>query len=84
MGVALGMTWTFVVGIAYRQRAMRSFSGVAASLIFFGMLAITFSWQVDQNLEGDLVALKLPFQSFRVHKALQRYRDDRRLQSLGL
>ena len=35
LGVALGMAWTFVVGIAYRQRAMRSFNGIAASLIFF-------------------------------------------------
>jgi len=59
MGVALGMTWTFVVGIAYRQRAMRSFNGVAASLIFFGMLATTFAWQVEQNLENDIAALKL-------------------------
>jgi membrane protein DedA with SNARE-associated domain len=60
MGVALGMAWTFVVGIAYRQRALRSFNGVAASLIFFGMLTITFAWQVDQNLEADIAALKLP------------------------
>ena len=60
MGVALGMTWTFVVGIAYRQRAVRSFNGTAASLIFFGMLAATFTWQVDQNLEDDIAALKLP------------------------
>jgi hypothetical protein len=60
MGVALGMAWTFVVGIAYRQRALRSFNGMAASLIFFGMLAITFAWQVEQNLEGDIAALKLP------------------------
>ncbi len=60
MGVALGMAWTFVVGIAYRQRALRSFNGMAASLIFFGMLAATFTWQVDQNLEGDIAALKLP------------------------
>jgi membrane-associated phospholipid phosphatase len=59
MGVALGMTWTFVVGIAYRQRAMRSFNGMAASLIFFGMLATTFAWQVDQNLENDIAAFKL-------------------------
>ena len=59
MGVALGMTWTFVVGIAYRQRAMRSFNGMAASLIFFGMLAATFAWQVDQNLEKDIAAFKL-------------------------
>ena len=60
MGVALGMAWTFVVGIAYRQRAMRSFNGMVASLIFFGMLAVTFAWQVGQNLEDDLAALKLP------------------------
>lgn len=60
MGVALGMAWTFVVGIAYRQRALRSFNGAAACLIFFGMLAITFSWQVGQNLDRDIAALKLP------------------------
>lgn len=60
MGVALGMTWTFVVGIAYRQRAVRSFNGMAASLIFFGMLAATFAWQVEQKLEADIAALKLP------------------------
>jgi hypothetical protein len=60
MGVALGMAWTFVVGIAYRQRAMRPFNGMAASLIFYGMLASTFTWQVAQNLESDIAALKLP------------------------
>jgi membrane-associated phospholipid phosphatase len=60
VGVALGMAWTFVVGIAYRQRAMRSFNGTAASLIFFGMLAATFTWQVEQNLESDIAALRLP------------------------
>jgi undecaprenyl-diphosphatase len=60
MGVALGLAWTFVVGIAYRQRAVRSFNGMAASLIFFGMLAATFAWQVDQNLEDDIAALKQP------------------------
>ncbi|NOR18969.1 MAG: hypothetical protein GQ538_02630 [Xanthomonadales bacterium] len=60
VGVALGMAWTFVVGIAYRQRAMRAFNGTAASLIFFGMLAATFAWQVEQNLERDIAALKVP------------------------
>lgn len=60
VGVALGMAWTFVVGIAYRQRAMRAFNGTAASLIFFGMLAATFAWQVGQNLESDIAALKVP------------------------
>jgi undecaprenyl-diphosphatase len=60
MGMALGMAWTFIVGIAYRQRAVRSFNGMAASLIFFGMLAATFTWQVNQNIDDDLAALKLP------------------------
>ncbi|MCP4044466.1 MAG: hypothetical protein GY732_00575, partial [Gammaproteobacteria bacterium] len=60
VGVALGMAWTFVVGIAYRQRAQHSFNGMAASLIFFGMLAMTFAWQVEQNIEADTAALKLP------------------------
>lgn len=60
MGVALGMAWTFVVGIAYRQRAVQAFNGLTASLIFFGMLAATFAWQVDQDLESDIAALKLP------------------------
>jgi membrane protein DedA with SNARE-associated domain/membrane-associated phospholipid phosphatase len=60
VGVSLGMAWTFVVGIAYRQRAMRSFNGVVASLIFFGTLAMTFALQVNQNLEGDVAALKVP------------------------
>jgi membrane protein DedA with SNARE-associated domain/membrane-associated phospholipid phosphatase len=62
MGVALGMAWTFVVGIAYRQRALRSFNGIAASIIFFGMLAITFAWQVEQNLDSDTAALKIPLE----------------------
>lgn len=60
MGVALGLAWTCVVGIAYRQRAMRSFNGLVASLIFFGMLTATFTWQVDQNIDSDLAALKVP------------------------
>jgi membrane-associated phospholipid phosphatase len=60
MGVALGMTWTFVVGIAYRQRAVRGFNGMAASLIFFGMLTATFVWQVGQNIEQDVEALTVP------------------------
>ena len=60
MGVALGMAWTFVVGIAYRQRVIHSFNGMAASLIFYGMLTATFAWQVEQNIDRDLQALKLP------------------------
>lgn len=70
MGVALGLFWTFVVGIAYRQRAVRTFSGMTASLIFFGMLTLTFAWQVDQNLEADRAAyqLALPQQQMQADK----------------
>jgi membrane protein DedA with SNARE-associated domain len=68
MGVALGLFWTFVVGIAYRQRAERSFNGVIASLIFFGMLAFTFAWQVGQNLDDDLAVLKVPLPEREIHQ----------------
>jgi membrane protein DedA with SNARE-associated domain len=66
MGVALGLFWTFVVGIAYRQRAVREFSGMMASLIFFGMLTLTFVWQVDQNLEDDLSAFQLTLPQYQM------------------
>jgi membrane protein DedA with SNARE-associated domain len=78
LGVALGMAWTFVVGIAYRQRAVRAFSGMAASLIFFGMLAVTFAWQVDENLEKDIAALKLPLPKVEI-TATDWWRDDWRM-----
>jgi undecaprenyl-diphosphatase len=60
LGVALGMVWTFVVGIAYRQRVKNGFSGLVASLIFFSVLAITFAAQVNLNIDRDLNALKVP------------------------
>jgi len=60
LGVALGMVWTFVVGIAYRQRVTKGFSGLTACLIFFCVLAITFAAQIDRNLNKDLHALKVP------------------------
>ncbi len=66
MGVALGLFWTFVVGIAYRQRAVRAFSGLTASLIFFGMLTLTFAWQIDQNLDNDLLVFQLPLPQHQV------------------
>ena len=78
LGVALGMAWTFVVGIAYRQRAVRAFSGMSASLIFFGMLAVTFAWQVDENLEKDIAALKLPLPKVEI-TATDWWRDDWRM-----
>jgi len=78
LGVALGMAWTFVVGIAYRQRAVRAFSGMAASLIFFGMLAVTFVWQVGENLDKDIAALKLPLPKVEISTA-DWWRDDWRM-----
>jgi membrane protein DedA with SNARE-associated domain/membrane-associated phospholipid phosphatase len=60
VGILLGFAWTTIVGIAYRQRAMQPFSGVIASVIFFGVLAVTLSAQVEQRLDGDVAALKLP------------------------
>lgn len=58
MGIAIGLAWTAVVGLAYRQRAVRRFSGVAASLIFYGSFLALFSWQVNEHLDNDLAALK--------------------------
>jgi hypothetical protein len=57
MGLVAGLAWTAIVGIAYRQRAVRRFSGAAASLIFFGSFLALFSWQVKENLDTELNAL---------------------------
>ena len=70
LGVALGMVWTFVVGITYRQRVTAGFSGLTASLIFFCVLAITFTAQVDRNLNKDLQALKLPLSKREISEAI--------------
>jgi len=60
VGAMLGLSWTAIVGIAYRQRALRPFSGAVASGIFFGTLAATMVWQVGERLEEDLAALRMP------------------------
>ena len=60
MGVAMGLAWTAIVGIAYRQRAVRRFSSAAASLIFYGSFFALFSWQVNEHFSEDLTALKAP------------------------
>jgi len=60
MGISLGLTWTAVVGIAYRQRAKRHFSGSIASLIFYGCFLSMFAWQVNEHLRPDLQALQQP------------------------
>ncbi|MEE4216092.1 MAG: VTT domain-containing protein [Xanthomonadales bacterium] len=58
MGVTAGLAWTAVVGFAYRQRAMRHFSGGMASLIFYGSLTALFTWQVNVHTEEDMAALQ--------------------------
>jgi hypothetical protein len=62
MGVMLGLVWSTVVGIAYRQRALRPFSGAVVSFIFYGSVFILFSWQVSEHADEDLdtLQIKLP------------------------
>ena len=58
MGILSGLAWAAAVGFAYRQRARRHFSGAAASLIFYGALALLFAWQVGEHTDEDLAALQ--------------------------
>ena len=60
MGMVSGLAWTAIVGIAYRQRAVRRFSGATASLIFYGSFLALASWQVNEHLAEDLLALESP------------------------
>jgi hypothetical protein len=60
MGIAMGLGWTAIVGIAYRQRAFRRFSGATASLIFYGSFLALFVWQVNEHTPDDLEALTSP------------------------
>ncbi len=58
IGIVFGLAWTMVVGIAYRQRAERHFSGGTASLIFYGAFLILFAWQVHEHSSTDLELLQ--------------------------
>ena len=60
MGMAMGLIWASVVGIAYRQRAFRRFSGMAASLIFYLSFFALFAWQVHEHQADELAALSTP------------------------
>ncbi|MDT8320479.1 MAG: DedA family protein [Xanthomonadales bacterium] len=60
MGIAMGVAWAAVVGIAYRQRAQRSFSGAIASLIFYGSFLVLSAWQINEHSSEDLAALRQP------------------------
>ena len=58
MGMLFGLAWTAVIGIAYRQRAKRHFSGGIASLIFYGAFLVLFSWQVQVHSRTDFDRLQ--------------------------
>jgi hypothetical protein len=60
MGITLGLTWAGVVGIAYRQRAFRRFSGAVASLIFYVSFLALFAWQVHEHHGEEMAALQAP------------------------
>jgi hypothetical protein len=60
MGITLGLAWTGVVGIAYRQRAFRRFSGATASLIFYLSFCALFTWQVREHHAEEMAALLAP------------------------
>jgi len=57
MGVLLGLAWTLVVGMAYRQRATLNFSGALAGLIFYGSASLLFLWQANEHTARELAAL---------------------------
>jgi len=58
MGVLLGLAWTLIVGIAYRQRALQPFSGAIAGLIFYGSVFFLLSWQIKENLALETATLQ--------------------------
>jgi membrane protein DedA with SNARE-associated domain len=58
MGMTLGLAWTGIVGIAYRQRAFKRFSGATASLIFYLSFLGLFAWQVGMRHAADMEALQ--------------------------
>ena len=60
MGITLGLAWTGVVGIAYRQRAFRRFSGAVASLIFYVSFLALFAWQVHERHGEEMATLQAP------------------------
>jgi membrane protein DedA with SNARE-associated domain len=67
MGIMLGLVWTLIVGIAYRQRALKPFSAAIAGLIFYGSVILLLGWQAREHvssearvLQTELVATRMP------------------------
>ena len=60
MGMTMGLMWAGIVGIAYRQRAFRRFSGTTASLVFYLSFLALFAWQVHEHQSEEVAALGAP------------------------
>lgn len=58
MGLLLGLAWTVIVGIAYRQRALQPFSGALAGLVFYGSVFLLFSWQVNLHSRSETAMIQ--------------------------
>jgi hypothetical protein len=58
--MTMGLLWAAIVGIAYRQRASRRFSGMTASLIFYLSFLALFAWQVHEHQAEEVAALSTP------------------------
>ncbi len=59
MGIMLGLAWATVVGIAYRQRAFRTFSGSIASLVFYGTLVVVLVWQAQVKTPAEIERMRV-------------------------
>jgi len=59
MGILLGLAWTLIVGIAYRQRALQPFSGAMAGLIFYGSIFLLWGWQSSEHVTRETRALQI-------------------------
>jgi hypothetical protein len=58
-GMLLGLAWTLIVGIAYRQRALQPFSGAMAGLVFYGSLLFIWGWQSNEHVAPETAALQM-------------------------
>lgn len=59
MGIMLGLAWTLIIGIAYRQRALQPFSGGMAGLIFYGSIFFLWGWQSTEHVARETSALQI-------------------------
>ncbi|HLF30826.1 MAG TPA: VTT domain-containing protein [Xanthomonadales bacterium] len=58
MGILLGLVWTLIVGIAYRQRALQPFSAAMAGLIFYGSVVLLLGWQAREHVAAEAASLQ--------------------------